>query len=473
MTSSKTNEKPTALWRFFSSVRLTIVLLIIVALASIAGTLVPQGPEAMDFARRLSPPLLRLFHFVDLFDVYHSIWFRALLGFLALNLIVCSLDRLPTTWRRFRAAPKPDRQKPFEKVPPEQIISTSLEYPDAVLRVRNLMEKRYKRVRSKEADSTLSLYGEKGRYSHFGVYLVHLSVLIILAGALVGSFLGFEAVVNVPEGERVKRVWLRTNMTPLELDFEIQCDAFHVEFYPNGTPKEYRSELTFLVQDEAVHKASVTVNHPAQFRGVNVYQSSYGTIPAKEVRLRVSRETSEISSDVTVAEMGETVSLPGGEGHFQVLRIQGDFMRMGPAVEILVHPPEGEQVRFWIFQQHEQIQKRFPGIMEQFPRLNPAAYKPYTFSVEELQLRYYTGLQVNKDPGVPVVWGGCFLMVAGFFVTFFSSHRKIWLRVSDQDGRAQILVAGSSTKNPVGLQRELDSMAVDLKQVLEDKVKHP
>ena len=470
MTNSQADNKPSRLWQFFTSVKLTIVLLILMALASIVGTLVPQGREGIELARRLSPPLLSLFNFLDLFDMYHSLWFRVLMGLLALNLVVCSLDRFPGAWRRFRSVPRADREKPFKELPPEQIIAAQADYRDVSRRVGDFMGRRYKRVNTMEGDSIFHIYGEKGRYSHFGVYLVHLSVLIILAGALMGSFFGFDAFVNVPEGERVERVWLRTGMTPLELGFEIQCDEFHVSFYPNGTPKEYRSELTFLVNGSPVHKASVRVNHPAQFRGVTLYQSSYGTIPDNTVRLRLTREASKASSEILEARVGDALLLPGGEGHFQVANIRGDFMKMGPAVQILVHPRDGEEVRFWVFQEQEQIKERFPGIMEQFPQLNSAAFRPYSFSVEELKLRHYTGLQVNRDPGVPLVWTGFFLMVAGFLVTFFSSHRKIWLQIRDQGDRSEILVAGSSTKNPVGLHRELDSLLVDLKRVSEDKV---
>jgi cytochrome c biogenesis protein len=313
--------------------------------------------------------------------------------------------------------------------------------------------------------------GEKGRFSLFGVYLVHLSVLIILAGALIGSFLGFEGFANVPVGERVDRIWRKGNMPPLALGFKIQCDKFHMEFYPNGTPKEYRSDITFLVNDQPVHKASVRVNHPVQFGGVTLYQSSYGTVPEDTVRLRLTTVARDTGPLVVNARVGEAVPLPKGEGHFQVADVRGDFMNMGPAALVLVHPAGKEEVRFWVFQQEEQIRERFPGIMEQFPQLNSAAFKPYSFSIDELKLRHYTGLQINRDPGVPAVWVGCFLMVAGFFVTFFCSHRRVWLQIIDEgeDG-SRILVAGSSTKNPVGLQRELDTLVADLKRDLKEKV---
>jgi cytochrome c biogenesis protein len=104
------------------------------------------------------------------------------------------------------------------------------------------------------------------------------------------------------------------------------------------------------------------------------------------------------------------------------------------------------------------IEKRFPGLFQKFPKLNPAAYEPYHFYLDELETSYYTGLQVNKDPGVPFVWIGFFMIMTGLFVTFFMSHRGIWIRISPDDEELIISVAGRSNKNPVGLDRELDQL---------------
>ena len=108
------------LWSVFSSMKLTFALLIILAITSIFGTLIPQQQEAMRFAQGLSPGLLRFFELLGLFDLYHSIWFRAIIGLLALNLVICSVNRLPTTLKLFHAPSRPDRSKSFENLPPER-----------------------------------------------------------------------------------------------------------------------------------------------------------------------------------------------------------------------------------------------------------------------------------------------------------------------------------------------------------------
>jgi len=107
---------------FFSSLKLTIILLIIIAVASILGTIIPQQYQGGESFRHLSPGLFKVFNSLQLFDMYHSVWFITLMVLLSLNLIVCSLDRFPASWKLFRAIPSPDRSKPFENLSPNRIL---------------------------------------------------------------------------------------------------------------------------------------------------------------------------------------------------------------------------------------------------------------------------------------------------------------------------------------------------------------
>ena len=456
-------DKANIIWRTLSSVRLTAALLIILALASVVGTFIPQGEEAMEFARGLSPTTLKILATLGLFDIYHATWFRVIIGLLALNLIVCSIDRFPGAWKRFAARPRPDRQKPFEKLQPEQSFRAPVPVEAAAQKVRELLSKKYGKVTEKTNPGAVYFYCDRGRYSHFGVYIVHLSVLIILVGALIGSFWGFEAFVNILEGDQVSSVHERRTRRHIPLGFTIKCEDFKVEFYEDGTPKEYRSDLVFLDNDKPVLKKSVLVNHPVKFKGIMFYQASYGQVMGDRVTLKIIRKASKPIVALTEAGLREKIPLPKDEAYFQLLEIREDFMRMGPAVLISVEQGGEEKARFWVFWHSEAIRKRFPGIMEQFQKLNPSSFQPYTFMLERMERVYYTGLQVNKDPGVPFVWTGFFLMIAGLFVAFFTSHRRIWVKVSKKKNGCQIAVAGMANKNPVGLHRELAQLTNELK----------
>ncbi|MBU2498067.1 MAG: cytochrome c biogenesis protein ResB, partial [Proteobacteria bacterium] len=193
MTGSAAQDRGNPIWNFFRSVKLTLVLLIILAVTSIIGTLVPQKEGAMELAQRISPGLGSLLNALQIFDMYHSFWFRLLIGALALNLIVCSIDRLPAFLKRLRALPKPDRSRPFEDIAPHRSFSVKGGMTEIVDGVLETLKKRYGNIQTKETDKGHFFYGGKGRYTLFGFYLVHLSVLLILIGGIVGSFFGFEA----------------------------------------------------------------------------------------------------------------------------------------------------------------------------------------------------------------------------------------------------------------------------------------
>ena len=177
MSSSRNGNKQNVLWNLFTSVKLTLGLLIVLAATSIFGTVIPQQEGAMELARQLSPGLVRILSSLQLFDMYHSLWFRLIIGILTLNLIICSLDRFPSAWKRFRSVPKLDRSKPLDHVPPQRSWSTTGKREQVLSLLAGVLRTRYKRVYQKETDNEVVLYAEKGRFSHLGVYLVHLSVL--------------------------------------------------------------------------------------------------------------------------------------------------------------------------------------------------------------------------------------------------------------------------------------------------------
>lgn len=445
-------SKKNPVWSFFASVKLAMVLLILISVASVLGTLIPQQEAAGLFISRLSPRMADILYSLQLFNIFHSTWFIVLLGLLALNLIVCSLDRFPTAWRRFRQEGALDRDDLFEAIPSDQVVIKEPPLSEEADRIGMLLRKKAGRVRRRDTENRSYFYGEKGAYSYFGVYLIHISVLVIMAGFIVGFLFGFEGHMNIAEGESSDVVALRGGKGLKKLDFSVQCDRFFIDFYANGTPKTYRSDLTFLTGGRAPQSSAVLVNHPVTFAGMRFYQASYGTIPSHDPVMTVRRGDKKIR-DVKVA-IGMALDLPEKKATVQMTRVEENLMGMGPAVKLDIQSPAGN-IQLWVFEAIEQIAQANPGLLEQVPLFNPGAFAPYIFSLKQTDSRYYTGLQVARDPGVPVVATGALLMMIGFIIVFFCSHRQIWICLDQKADGTRISIAGKSNRDAVGLRRDI------------------
>ena len=88
-----------SLWDFFCSLKLTIFLMIFLAIISIIGTVVPQGTIPEQYIAQTTPAKISLYKALGFFDMYHSWWFILLLYMLTANLVACSIKRLPHIWK--------------------------------------------------------------------------------------------------------------------------------------------------------------------------------------------------------------------------------------------------------------------------------------------------------------------------------------------------------------------------------------
>jgi cytochrome c biogenesis protein len=443
---------------FFTSIRLAIVLLGAIAVTALLGTIIPQQEAAEAFSARLQPAVLAVFQALQLFNVYQSAWFILLLLLLAVNLTVCSVDRFPAAWRQFRGGVVPDGTERLADFPPERIVATGRPVAEEAPRLEALLRKRCGRVLRSETPEGIVLAGGKGAFSRFGVFVVHLGILLLIAGGLAGAVFSVRGYVEIAEGDTVNTMQSRGKKAET-LPFEIRCDRFTVEHYDDGAPKVFRSDLTFLEQGKIALQGALLVNHPIDFGGLRFYQSSYGVLPGGRLALSYVRGDGKPTERETA--VGDRFALPGGEGEVEVIRAEDDLMRMGPAVKLSVTSPRGN-VQFWVFQNIERIKEANPGVLAQVPLMNPGLFSPYLFSMQKKGERFYTVLQAARDPGVPLVAGGALLLIVGLMVTFFFSHRRFRIVLEEKKGKSRIGLAGSSNRDPVGLENEMNQLLKEI-----------
>ncbi len=447
-TSNSVLEKT---WDFFSSVRLTVVLLLTLAATSIIGTLVPQNASPAEYFQTYGPFLFRLFSLLDIFDMYHCWWFQLLLLLLTANILICSLNRLSGTWKIVFVKNPPFVLERFRKLENKAVFTDSRPLDTLKDLYVSKVKRRFRYVRTEETGKGFCIFAEKGRWTRLGVYAVHFSVVLLLIGALIGSFFGFEGFVTLGEGETEQHVRLRKTGAVIPLDFAIRCDAFHVSFYESGSPKEYRSDLTILEGGKPVLKKSIRVNDPLHYKGVSIFQSSYGRLPPRRITLKLlSTETKmEYIKEVSA---GQRIDLPEGAGAFvyQDFKTRYPFrgQNLGETVIGSLVPPQGSAREIV-------LPLRFPG----FDRMRKGAF---VFSVQRVTPRYYTGLQVSKDPGVWVVYTGFIVMLIGCYITFFMSHKRLCIELTPRSKGTRVQVSGTANKNKLSMEAVIDKMAKDL-----------
>lgn len=83
-------------------------------------------------------------------------------------------------------------------------------------------------------------------------------------------------------------------------------------------------------------------------------------------------------------------------------------------------------------------------------------------AVEAHEHAYYTGLQVTRDPGIPLVYAGFLLLIAGCGVAFFLGHEKVAVEVIKATHSSTVRVYGSRHRHSIGFENTLQKIAADL-----------
>jgi cytochrome c biogenesis protein len=466
------------MWKFFCSVKLTIVLLLSLAATSIIGTVIPQNENPEVYLQAYGAFRYQLLSILGVFDMYHSWWFQGLLLLLTIHIVICSIDRLRGSWQLIFNRQPTVRPERFTKRADARTLNDKRSPQDLLDIYQPLITRRYGYVSVSRSNEATVIYGEKGRLSRLGVYIVHLSVVFLLLGGLVGSRFGFEGFVNIAEGEATDTIRIRNTGQIHRLDFEIRCDDFTLTLYDTGAPKEYRSTLTLLEGGNAVKQKEVIVNDPLRYRGINIFQASYGKLPpetmarpqtpdpgpAETYSLAFTSRASGMRYAVT-AKVGVPVDIPEGLGQFVIMTYEStaDFrgMEVGAALKGILTPADGGPVEVLLPLKFANFDKMRGGqvIIAVDNRSNePPAPRPLATD------RYYTGLQITQDPGVWLVYSGFILMIAGCFVTFFLSHQQVCIVIDALSKNSRVTVAGTSNRNPLAMKNTIDKLVTVMTQ---------
>lgn len=438
------SKKPQSwLWGTLTSIRLTVFLLLILAAVAVIGTVVPQNQPQNQYFTRFGEVWGALLWRGGFTNVYVSPWFLGPIILLAANILACVIHGLPQAVKRVLqpltveaalALPERGRIAWPAGVDPRPLVSGALSRELGRCRQETL------------PDQEIYLL-ERGRLRPVGPYLIHMALLLILAGGLIGKFWGVDGQLPIQQGE-VAGAFQVGPRVEQPLNFEVRLDNFQVSYYePGASPKEFRSDLTFMKDGKEVFRATCRVNEPVSFGGLTLYQSSYGSQSTGPVRLKV--QLGDLSQSIE-APLRQPTDLPGGRGQIIPMKVDGNFQGYGPAVLLAFSSGSGRPQAFWILKDHPELGQQ-PD--------------PYRFTAESIPFGYYSVFQVKRDPGVGWVYAGFLLFLPGLYLAFFRPVER-WALVlaKTPKGKWQGRLLGASPRNREEFTARQERLLMELKR---------
>lgn len=246
------------LWRFLRSMRFGILLLLLIALCSVLGSVIPQGKEIAWYAQTYQQ-VHGWILLLGLNRVFQSWYFIALLVLLCLNLSLCSLVRIRRVVREGKGEIEQAADWP---------IQTPLTAEEAE-RVRTHL----RAIRSREENINGVSVWHKNRIGRYGSFITHLSILLVVIFGALALYLPRVTDRSCMPGESLT----------MEDGTEIYVDAFAIED-ESGT-LDYNSWIRLTLPDgrESGLK-QIKVNYPLSFGNYKIYQQTYGTAGSVTVK---------------------------------------------------------------------------------------------------------------------------------------------------------------------------------------------
>jgi cytochrome c biogenesis protein len=424
--------------RALANLKFAIVMLLVIAVFSIIGTTIEQG-QSPAFYQANYPEHPALFGFLTwkviqvlgLDHVYRTWWYLALLVVFGLSLATCTFTTQLPMLKSARRWKYYDNPKFFQKL----ALSASLDNVDLDRLSGELTNRKYKIFR--EGDR---LYARKGIVGKIGPIIVHIGMIVTLLGGVWGAMTGFIGQEMIPSGStfQVKNIidagpW---SSGQVPQDWSVKVNRFWIDYTPKGDIDQFYSDLSVIdngTQAE-LDRQQIYVNKPLIYRGVTYYQTDW-SISGVKVRIN--------NSPIFNLPMAQ---LPAKEGG----RIWGTWIPTKPdlseGVSLLAKDLQGTLL----------VYDTKGNLVSSVRSGSETEVNGVTLKV--LELVGATGLQIKADPGIPMVYTGFALLMAGVIMSYFS-HSQIWAVVKS----GKLYVGGRTNRAQVVFERETLEVLQQLK----------
>lgn len=429
------NDLVEKIWRVFSSMKLGLILLGLIALVSGVGTVFPQMDQDAVKAQAVGP----IWQSLGFTKIYCTLYFRLLLGLLCVNLIICSFQRFQGILNKTFNLQPPDS---VATVPKKAHSKWTGENEALKIAVQTGLKRRGYSIKMDENDSGWSFVAFKRRLGNWGSMVSHLSFVVLVIGALLGSSLGFKGYFMASAGTSVPIKSVQVSKGAVTSDFEILINSAEDRLQTNGQRDNWYTDLSIIENGKETIRQTISVNHPFTFKGVTLYQASF----AKGVHL--TAEVKDQKIPVILRDAGENYfKAPNTDLYLIATSINSDPLK--PIINYEIYKGSDDQP----------IQT---GKLTMGQTIDVQGQYKITLDSNA----GFTGIQVKQDPGVIIIWLGCFLLMLGLFLSFYWRSMVV-LGFCEIKGASQdVLTMGALTGKTVGVvQSDFDRLIHDIKKI--------
>ena len=333
-----------------SSMRFSISLLTVICIASVIGTVLKQQEPLTNYVNQFGPFWAQAFSLASLNTVYSAWWFLLILAFLVVSTSLCISRNTPKILADFNQL-KEDVREQSLKAFGHRAQAPLAESPElAARRIGQTLAHSGWKVKLQHRQAGWMVAAKKGSASKLGYIAAHSAIVLICVGGLLdgdmivrgqmllnskSTYTGGGLIADVPSAHRLSESnpTFRANLMVAEgtqsstailnqpggillqeLPFAVELKKFNVEYYSTGMPKLFASDI--IIHDKATGEktpARVEVNHPANYKGVEIYQSSFddggSSVTLKAIPMSAASKAFEVQGTI-----GGTSALTASQG---------------------------------------------------------------------------------------------------------------------------------------------------------------
>ncbi len=478
------------LWRRLTSMRTALILLLLLGIAAIPGSLIPQRTsdaiKVSDFIKA-NPGLSQWYQRFGLFDVYGTAWFSAIYLLLFISLVGCLVPRAKQHWRLWRDSPT-DPPRNLERLPSVETVPASIDVLD-----RAEAALRSGRWRVRRGPDWVA--AEKGFTRETGNQIFHFALLGVLAAIGWGALAGWHGNVVIREGTGFANTITqydtftagRFSGSDQLPPFSVQLQSFDVDFErgaaQRGAPRNFDARVVVKDSTGAARSESFSVNDPLEIDGTKVYLLGHGYAPRLSIRDRDGNVVFD-DSVVFLPQDGNFSSegvIKAPDAQPEQLGFRGLFL---PTAAI--DPQQGPISSFPAPDDPALVLEAFTGDLgldqgtpQNVYQLDDSSLTPIGVralrvgdtwrlpdgagTVEFTGIDRYVSVKVGSDPGGNWALAFVGLAIVGICMSLFIKRRRLW--VSAPPGRDTVAIAGVARGDSVDMSVDVCSLAQHLAPV--------